>query len=235
MAAAPSPKLIPCLMISKGHVMIPGEEGPQIARTEEGRPVDVLETSERLLAEHGRLYVVDLEGIDGGEPQLDYLQEIARDGEIWVDVGARTSNDVIDALVTGARRAIVSSGRLRSERDLRRAWSLSQELVFEAELQDGQVRGPSPDWDRRPLSEVITSVRLVGIPDVVLSFRNTPVDWAAVSAVAGLGPTWVGGTFDPSDTSRLRASGAAGGIFHLNAETVLPPPTPPEAPTPRAG
>src|ERR1700689_1493867 len=128
---ASRPVLVPCLMISKGRIMLPGEGGPQPAEKTDGGSFDFFEVADRLMAEYERLYVVDLDGVDHDQPQLDYLQEIAQAGEIWVDAGVRTADQAIDVLVAGAQRAVLSTAFLRAERELRRAWRLSSDLVFE--------------------------------------------------------------------------------------------------------
>lgn len=196
--------------------MQPGEEGPVVARLADGSLPDVLEVTERLGKEFGRIYVVDLDGIARDRPQLDYLQEIARDGEMWVDGGARSAEDVIDLLVTGAHRAVLSTARLADERELRRAWKMSTDLAFELELLPLGVGGAAA-WSGRPAAQIASEVRSVGVTDIVASFREHPVDWAMVRSLAESGPVWVDGTFETSEQGRLDAARAAGGIFHLDA------------------
>lgn len=205
---------MPCVLIGKGHVLRPAEGGPVIARPAGGPPPDVLDVTERLGKEFGRLFVVDLDGVDRNRPQLDYLQEIARDAQVWVDGGVRSPEEAIDILVTGAYRAVLSSARLPDARALRRAWRMSTELAFELEIRSGKVAG-TPGWHGRSVAEVAAEVREVGLTDLVLSFREEPVDWQVVATIAAEGPTWVDGTFERSDASRLATAGAAGGIFHL--------------------
>ena len=205
---------MPCLLIGKGRVLRPAEGGPAIVRRGDGSLPDVLDVTERLGKEFGRIFVVDLDGVDRNRPQLDYLQEIARDAEVWVDGGVRSPEEAIDILVTGAYRAVLSSARLPDGRALRRAWRMSTELAFELEVRGGKVAGTS-GWHGRSVEEVAAEVRGIGLSDLVLSFREEPVDWRVVATIAADGPTWVDGTFEQSDGSRLATAGAAGGIFHL--------------------
>ncbi len=208
--------IVPCLMIGRGRVMLPADGGPRIARDSDGRPLDVLDTVDLLLAEFPRLYVVDLDGVDDGQPQLDYLQEICRSADVWVDAGVRNADQAIDVLVTGARRAVLSSAYLESAKELRRSWKLSQDLVFEVEVDDGRVHARSQEWDGRAVAEVLGPARDLGLADVMLGFRSTPVDWHLATEVSRAGPTWIEGTFERDAAPQLGEAGAAGGIFHVH-------------------
>lgn len=203
-------------MIARGRVMLPADGGPRIARDADGRPLDVLDTADRLLADYPRLYVVDLDGVDHGQPQLDYLQEICRTQDVWVDAGVRTSEMAIDVLVTGARRAVLSTAYLEGPRELRRAWKLSPDLVFEVEVRGATAQAHAAEWHQQPVREVLRSARELGLTETMLGFREGPVDWQLAAEVSRDGPTWIEGTFDPADAPRLTQSGAAGGIFHVH-------------------
>ena len=225
--AVQKPLLVPCLMLSKGRIMLPAEGGPAPAHPKEGGSFDLFEVADRLMAEHGRLYVVDLDGIDRDQPQLDYLQEIAPGGEIWVDAGVRNADQAIDVLVAGAQRAILSTAFLESERELRRAWRLSSDLVFEIEVRDRKVASRVPEWSGQDPMAVAALARAEGPGDVVLSFREYPVDWATVRPIAHEGPVWVDGTFELSeapDCARTAAAGASSTSTSSSPSTRARPP-----------
>lgn len=194
----------------------PGPDGPTVARTAAGAPLDPFEVADRLAPEYSLLYVVDLDGIERGNPQLDYLQEIARDMALWVDAGVRTADQAIDVLVTGARRAVLSSAYLKGPRQLARAWRLSSELVFELELERSRIAPTPGDWGTLDPVELAEIVRAAGPDHVVLSPREAEPDWSTIRTIAAAGPTWVDGTFSAADAPRLAEAGAAGGIFHLD-------------------
>ncbi len=209
---------MPCLMFRHGLVNVPGEKGPVVARDEGGAPYELFDVLDSVVGRFGRAYVVDLDGIQDNDPQLDYLQEMARDAEIWLDAGSRTADEAIDALVTGATRVVLSTSTLRGPAELDKAWKLSQEIAFEIETRGAVVDGAAPEWrDRLPL-EVAREARADGPGEVILAPRDGAIDWEVVRALARAGPTWVGGIFESSETERLRWSGAVGGIFHLGGE-----------------
>ena len=207
--------LVPCILLRRGEVQVPSEDGPVEARTPEGAKVDPFDVVDRLSAEYPLIYLVDLDGVERGEPQLDFLQELSRDATLWVDGGVRVADQAIDILVTGAQRAVLSSGVLRGPKELRRAWRLSTELVFEVEV-DARGLVARPEWEAKGAIELAEAVRAVGVDHLIVSPREVDPDWALVRAVAAGGPTWVDGTFEASDLPRLREAGARGGIFHLD-------------------
>jgi hypothetical protein len=210
------PPLIPCLMLRSGHVCLPGPDGPVPARTPTNEPIDPFDVVDRLSGEYSLLYVVDLDGIERGDPQLDYLQEISRDMSLWVDAGIRNSEQVIDVLVAGAHRAVLSSAYLRGPNALARAWKLSTELVFEVEMSGSSLTPASSAWGTSDPVELARLVRASGPDHIVVSPRETDPDWSVVASISAAGPTWVDGSFSISEGPQAQAAGAAGGIFHIS-------------------
>ena len=198
--------------------MVPGDGAPVVARTPDGAEYEIFDVVDSLTARFGRIYVVDLDGVEENRPQLDYLQEIARDTDMWLDAGARTADEAIDALVTGATRVVLSSSTLQSLQELTRAWNLSQELAFEIELRNGRVSSSSEAWGAPTPSALASAVRSEGPTELILAPRDGTIDWAEIRSIASNGPTWVGGIFDGSESDRLTQSGAVGGIFHLGGD-----------------
>ncbi len=213
-----SPRLAPCILLRKGRICRPGPTGPIVALTPDGKPFDLFDVVDHLAAAYRMLYVVDLDGIEHNEPQLDYLQELARDAEIWVDAGPSTAEQVIDILVTGARRAVLSTAYLRNARELRRAWKLSTDLVFEIEMSDGTLVARDPAWLAESPRALSRSVRDLGLTEIIISPRSAEPDWPLIKELAVDGPLWVDGTFEVSQTDFLSGSGATGGIFHIESE-----------------
>lgn len=209
------PVLIPCMLLRRGQVYLPGDDGPQPAKTPEGGSYDPFDVVDRLVRTYSVIYIVDLDGIEKAEPQLDYLQELSREATVWADAGVRSADQAIDVLVAGAARAVLSSSTLEGPRELKRAWRLSSDLVFEIEVDS---RGPRlwSGWPAATLSELALSVRGTGLQELVLSPRGMDVDWGTVRQLADGGPIWVDGSFDPNDAAQLAANRASGGIFHLN-------------------
>jgi hypothetical protein len=219
---------VPCLLLRKGAVCLPGPEGPIPARRQSGGEFDVFDILDELSPRFPFLYLADLDGLEENNPQVEYIQELSREMPMWVDAGVRKADQAIDVLVAGAQKAVLSSAYLRGPRELRRAWKLSPELVFEIETTDGHLLDVDPAWKTDDPLEIVRVVREVGVPLTVVSPRGTDPDWEFIGAVAKGGATWVDGTFTRRDAPRLGTSGAAGGIFHLDAVlAAMDPPTDP--------
>jgi histidine biosynthesis protein len=230
-ASDPASALIPCLLLRRGQVCRPGEDGPVVALSAGGTPLDPFDVIDRIVGAYSMLYVVDLDGIERSEPQLDYLQEFSRDITLWVDGGVRTADQSIDILVAGASRAVVSSAMLEGPDELERAWGLSTELAFEIVLEGGELRA-RPEWTGTDPLALARTVRAIGLDHIILSPRDMSPDWSMVRSLAAGGLTWVDGTFLPQDAPQLQQCGAAGGIFHIDA--ILDQGTPPSPlPDPR--
>jgi hypothetical protein len=207
--------------------MVPGPEGPVEARTPSGEPVDLFELTDFLTEKYRRLYVVDLQGVERDLPQLDYLQEITRGADVWVDAGTPTADGVIDIIVAGASRAVVSTSHFPGASDLERAFRLTNDLVLEVEIAPTGVIAGAVNWGER-VERVVEEARRVGVAEVIVSPRETPVDWSLVRHLAETGPVWVDGTFDLSQRERLAEFSATGGLFHVDKEIELlthPPPS----------
>lgn len=210
------PQLVPCLLLRNGEVCLPGPDGPIPARLPSGEPYDLFDIMDQLTPTFPWLYVADLDGLEENNPQLDYIQELSREMPLWVDSGVRKADQAIDVLVAGAQKAVLSGAYLRGPKELRRAWKLTTELVFEVETGVGPRSPVDPGWGSTDPIEIVRMAREVGVASVIVSPREAGPDWALVTALAAGGPTWVDGTFQPSDAARLAPAGAAGGIFHLD-------------------
>jgi len=202
-------------MLRHGEVQLPTKDGPVPARRPDGEPYDPFDLVDRLVADYALIYLVDLDGVETGEPQLDLLQELARDAPLWVDGGVQVADQAIDILVTGAQRAVLSSATLHGLQELTRAWRLSSELVFEVEL-DGTGLAARAEWPADDPLELVRQVREVGVDHIVLSPREVDPSWELVRAVSRGGPTWVDGSFSVDEIDRVRQAGAQGGIFHID-------------------
>ncbi|HKS59264.1 MAG TPA: HisA/HisF-related TIM barrel protein [Thermoplasmata archaeon] len=200
---------------------MPGDEGPVPARSPDGSLPDLFDVVDALHSSYPIVCVVDLDGIDRNRPQLDYLQEMARDLDIWVDAGVPTGEQAIDILVTGARRVILGTAYLESRQELARAWKLSQDVMVDVEIRNGSVAAQDPNWSGSNPETVALDARTVGPTEVIMSFRPGSVDWELASRLGQSGPTWVSGTFGAEDASHLGPSGLRGGIFHLDQGSEL--------------
>ena len=220
------------LTISRGRVVASDGAEYLPVRGSDGRFRDILDVADALTPGYDGLYVVDLDGRRKGEPQLDYIQELSRDADLWLDAGVRVADEAIDGLVAGARRVILSTASLASARELRRAWRMSPEVVVEIAVgPDRQVVALEEGWGGSAPATVAAEIRKVGVETILYSPRAHLPDWSLVVELARFGPTWVGGSYAPGDLPSLSSSSAAGGVYFVPADILSDLP----APTPRGG
>jgi Histidine biosynthesis protein len=208
-------RMIPCLPLRSGTVMLVGPGGPRPAIWPGGGRPDPFDVVDRLARDYPLVYILDLDGIERGEPQLEYLQEFSRDVALWVDAGTRTADQAIDVLVAGAQRVVLSSSRIDGPEELERAWGLSSQLAFEIELPNGMLP-PQDGWNASDPVALARAVRAIGPDHLIVSPRDAAPDWNLVRLVAAVGTTWVDGSFALHDAARLESAGAAGAIFSLD-------------------
>jgi hypothetical protein len=188
-----------------------------LARSTTGADLDVFDVLDALAPLSRSVYLADLDGLERNDPQLEYIQEISRETTLWVDAGVRRADQAIDILVAGAERAVLSSSYLVGPKELKRAWRLSTDLVFEIELTSGGIVAPAdPAWGTPDAVTLASAARAAGPQTLVLSPRGEDPDWNLVASVASGGPTWVDGTFARGDVRQLEATNAAGGIYHID-------------------
>lgn len=209
---------MPCLLTRRGQLYQASPDGIVAVTRPDGAAVDLFDVIDPLAAEHPRLYLVDLDALDGHEPQLDFIQEISREIALWVDAGVRSADDAMDVLVAGAHRAVLSSRHVKGPDELRRAWALSTNWVFEIDIMDGRLGRIHPDWVADAPESLAREVEEIAKIDLVLGYRTAEPDWGVVRSISGLAPTWIGGNVGPSLASAIASAGGAGAIYPLGPE-----------------
>lgn len=176
-----------------------------------GRAPDLFETSDALMRQYGRIYLHDIQGLQRGKAQLDYIQEISREAELWVDAGIEDAGDATDIIVAGAARAVLSTARLRDADELETAWQLTPDLLLEIRTEHGALVAKGDGWGPTPAA-ISERSRALGLPDVLLDYGDGPVDWGNVARIAEKGPVWITGGYAPEQHDRLVQSAAAGAV-----------------------
>lgn len=202
--------------------MAPAGPGYVAVRGADGRYLDILDVADALTPSYAGLYIVDLDGRRKGEPQLDYLQELAREADVWLDAGVQVADEAIDALVTGARRAVLSTASLATSRELRRAWKISTEIVAEVVVgDDGKVVAREPTWGGAAPEEVAAGIRSLGISPILISVRGSTPDWATLGRIAEGGPTWATVPAESSSVTTLQDAHLEGGVLAISSTELV--------------
>lgn len=84
--------------------------------------------------DHDRVYVVDRRGVQRNKPDVDLLQDLAGETELWVDAGPRYAEDVVDLLIAGASHVVVRWHTLDAAGELGAAADMSGDISLGAEF-----------------------------------------------------------------------------------------------------
>lgn len=205
----------PCIFLEHGAIVFPEADLERNVRLEgpDGEPVDVFDAVDHLLALYHRIYVVDVEGVHYQRPQFEYLQELTRGQEMWVDAGCRDADQMMDVLVAGATKAVISTATLADAREISRSLKLSSQVVLDVFSEEGKIVSNDPGLRGASVEELVGAARERGIREVILSSREPKVDWPLVRRVAEGGPTYVGGPLLSPSPSEVSEAGAQAAIF----------------------
>jgi len=82
-----------------------------------------LENISQYIKEEEILYILDLDGIQRGKPNLCTFQKLSSNYQLWVDYGPRNIGDIVDIFMTGAtsitiRRVLYHSLKISDIRDI---------------------------------------------------------------------------------------------------------------------
>jgi hypothetical protein len=210
------PIVLPLLYLQKGQVVRPGKNGYVVTRNEEGEPVDVFDFTDDLFARYHRTYMIDVDGVVGNHPQLDYLQEISRGQEVWVEAGPRVADQVIDVLVAGATRAILSTDTISSVQiEVRHTFALTDEIALAIASSSGKVISIDKEINGRPVDEVFEEALGWGVTSFILMAPGG--GWETMAELSKRASVFVKGV-RPEEMESLRASGAAGAVMEVGRD-----------------
>ncbi len=211
--APPGAFLLPRLYLHRGYLVLPdGEELPP-ATDAAGEPLDIFDVADAFFGRYHGIYVVDIDGVRYGRPQFDLLQEISRGQEMWVDAGPRNADQVMDVIVAGATRAVVSTRTLGGLDEIPAILQITGDFALELPIREGEVVFRRPRNQARDPRSAVEESFAGGVPAVLLEVSDRTVDWAFVRSITERGAVYVNGSFGPEAEGALRSAGARGGVF----------------------
>jgi hypothetical protein len=125
------------------------------------------ESAAKLSGEYDTIYVQDEDGIFKNRPQLDVAREVCEEMPALYEGGVRYSQNLIDALITGAEKAVIGTATLVNVEELEGAFKLSENITFKVDFRDGIVSF-DPDIAGRALIDLIRDVHDIGISDIIV-------------------------------------------------------------------
>ena len=208
-----APRLIPAFGLRRGRAVILHEGKIHPLEDASGGPADVFDVADELFAQYRRAYLVDFDGIQRGRPQLDFMGEIGRNQELWVEAGPRTAEEVMDILVAGASKAVLATPQLKGAVEISRTLKLTTDVALLVLWDGGAIASPDPQLRGATVDDLAREARQKGLRDLILASTAPRVDWELVERLAPGGPTYVGSPFRRAEEGELLRRGAHGGIF----------------------
>lgn len=211
---------MPAVSVLDGEIVIVRGGRYERLEDESGRPLDPASFVEQLMESYERAFIVDITGIETGEPQLRLLQELSEAGEIWVDPGVRKAETALDVLVAGAAHVVFGTKTLAGVEELSKALGDTEEVSLGIDWEgrvvafDEQLKHLSP----RTLLDISRNLGLKRIffNDLGRSNSRKPIEARIISELTR-GPLelYVGGGVMQDDLPAIKAAGAKGALLSL--------------------
>lgn len=210
------PVLFPAICLHKGAIGFPRPEEPDRIEPlldRQGGAVDIFDAADLLLGRYHRLYVVDIDGVRHRQPQFEYLQEISQGKEMWVDTGPRNVDEVMDVIVAGATRAVISTRTLHSAREISRALKVTSQVALELAVEGARTVAHDRELNGSSPVDVAEQARERGVADIIVASQGPGLQVELAQEISRGGPTYLGTPFREDESPTLQALGIAGGIF----------------------
>ncbi|HYM38770.1 MAG TPA: HisA/HisF-related TIM barrel protein [Thermoplasmata archaeon] len=163
------------------------------------------------------VFMLDLTGIERSNPNFDVMRHLVKRCDVWLDLGVRDSDDIMDGYMLDVERVVVSTKTLPSLDAFTEAYALSP-AVLPCLDWDGKVLWADPREVRTDVREVLRALRAVGYSAVcVMDLRRLGTeagpDADLLRALEGSDlAVHVGGGVQETDVPALQEKGFAGGL-----------------------
>ena len=163
------------------------------------------------------VFMLDLTGIERGNPNFDVMRHLVKRCDVWLDLGARDVDDVMDGYMLDVERVVVGTKTLPTLDTFAEAYALSP-AVLPCLDWDGKVLWGSPHEARTDVGEVVRALGKIGFSSLcVMDVRRLGTELGPdpdlLRAVEGAdAAVHVGGGVQETDIAALREKGFAGGL-----------------------
>ncbi len=187
------------------------------------------------------VYMLDLGGIGRASPNFDVMRHLAKRCDVWLDMGAREPDEIMDGYMLDVERVVAGTLTLPSVEALAETYTLSP-AVLPCLDWDGKVVWNDSRETRTDVREVLDALKSVGFSTAcVMDLRRLGTeqgpDPELVAALEGVGlSVHLGGGVQETDIPKLQEKGLAGGLvdpYTPVIRSLLLPPKP-EGPAPAA-
>ncbi len=162
-------------------------------------------------------YVLDIDGIERNQPNINLIQKISQTMPIWLDSGPTTPMGVMDMLVVGADKVVISTRTLRDPTHIKEALDMSKNIMISIDF-DEELISASQQVQEMGVSGISQEAKNAGC-DTVMFF-----DFARLGKGTGLNryeigtlaqtfeKVYVAGIIEPRDVDELKSLDVTGAI-----------------------
>jgi len=158
-------QIVPRVSIYAGEVVLPNSEGYVGLEVD---PVSLIQTASE---EYGTVILEDISAVFGGMPHLDLLRKVEK-LDVWVDGGIRVSENVMDVLVAGGAKAVISTRTLQSFSELDKAMKLTDNVVFQIDYCQRILGRIALQFSSVPT--VLEKARMAGVEELIFMDNCSP-------------------------------------------------------------
>lgn len=179
-----------------------------------------------------RVFMYDLSGINRANPNFDVMRALVKRCDVWLDLGAREADEIMDGYMLDVERVVVGSKTMPSLDTFIEAFGLSNEILPSVDW-DGRVVWRDSRETRTDLKEVLESLRSVGFRSLcVIDLRRLGTESGPDPQVMELlqaidAEIYLGGGLRETDIAALKEAGFAGGLvdpYTPVVRSILQPP-----------
>ena len=112
-----------------------------------GKDIGPIQVARLLKKRYSRMHYIDILGIRDGRVEWNLFQSIMENApEVWADTGAIEADGIIDIIMSGADRPIISTKMISSLEEIASSFELSDRLIVQVDYngklvaKDGRIR-----------------------------------------------------------------------------------------------
>lgn len=180
----------------------------------------------------GLVFMYDLGGINRANPNFDVMRHLVKRCDVWLDLGARETDEIMDGYMLDVERVVAGSKNLPSLDAFIEAYALSNEILPCIDW-DGRVVWGDSRETRTDLGDVVRSLKAVGFREIcVMDLRRLGTelgpDPQLLTLLEGVeAAMYLGGGIRETDIAGLKERGFVGGLvdpFTPVIRSLLEPP-----------
>ena len=162
-------------------------------------------------------YIMDIDGIERNQPNLKLIQSTMKILPLWLDAAPISPLGVMDLLVAGAGKVVVSTRAMRSLDHLREALKMSEDIILSIDY-DGAIISPNPKIASLPITELVRQAEEAGCKDMIFFqfcrlSRGAKLETSIIKdMIYRLQNVYVAGIIEQNDLAEIEQTGAFGAI-----------------------